>query len=140
MIDCQQGLITHLSMQFLNEGAKTVKAYAGELREAHKLTQLSPLILVKYGDGFPIAQDGYHNFDVLTVTDSQAFDKISNQNTNLQLASDVLKFIKENPLFVRVGGGTYYINPEKVRAETLLIIERFNIIRLQLYIDDRTGN
>lgn len=149
MFNCQQALITYLKMELLGSAtgqAKTIKEYAGELRDANQLTELRPVILAKYHDGFPRAQAAWHQLDLIVVTDSVVFDQTENQNTSLQLAANVLDYVTQKPdnkkgIFTKIGGhGTYYIDPEKIRAETILIIERFNIVRIQLFINDNTQN
>ena len=138
MYNCQTNLITHLATGFSSPTVRTIKAYAGELRDASKVTEIVPAILVLYDDGEPISQEKYHNFEIIILTESRVLDKVTNQENNLALSSQVAAWLKANPTFLKSGGGTYYVHPEKMHARTGAITDRFAVVLLKTTIEDRT--
>src|SRR3990167_10030052 len=116
MYNCQQSLMIHIANEFTAPILKTLKEYAGEIGDANKLTAITPACLMKYDNGQPMAEQPWHVFDLLVVTDSQVFDKEANQNSNLQLCSSLVDYLQEHHIFNRQGGGNgvFEIAREKV--------------------------
>jgi len=137
MFDCQQALLNHLKSEFKAPQINTIAGYAGELKDATKLTEIVPAVLVIYIDGEPAAQDRFHNFDLLVITESRTLQIKENLEGNLKLVTDVTKFLRQKPLFVSFDG-VYYSDPEKLTGRTLSIDNRYTIVALSLFIDDRT--
>jgi hypothetical protein len=96
----QRALVSHLKTG--NVGAyncKHIKEYAGELGDVNKLRDIMPsAALVRLMEG-PAAGETPrdHRFYIIILTRSDSYDKKSNRNNNLQLASDIGKYLDDNP-------------------------------------------
>ena len=142
MYKCQQSLITHIKTHFTSPQVRTIEEYAGQLKDAHKLTQLLPAVLVMYIDGYPAAEDRQHVFDLIVITQSKTFIKKENRNANLQLSSDVAIWLKQNPIFQPYDSsiGSYEILRESMYVRTLLADARFTIIAIRTQVKDYTDD
>lgn len=108
MYNCQQALINHLCQY--NSQAMTIEAYAGQLKDATKLCQILPAILVMYAGGEPVSQNPYHDFDILFITESNILDANKTNSENLILCKSALTYLVANPLFKPLEGpGTYFL-------------------------------
>src|SRR3990167_3497058 len=70
MYNCQQSLMIHIANEFTAPILKTLKEYAGEIGDVNKRTAITPACLMKYDNGQPMAEQPWHVFDLLVVTDS----------------------------------------------------------------------
>ena len=137
IIDCQNALLAHLRTGFDTTTVRTLKQYAGEAKKANHLTQLLPAILVMYTDGQPIAFEKMFEFDILVVVSNDALEKLVAQQNNLELVSDVAKYLREHYTFSAQGKpGTYEILRETTRAQTIVNDHQFNIIAITVQIKD----
>ncbi len=138
MYNCQQALIAHLEAGGFSD-ARTIAAYAGQLKEAVKLTQLIPALLPVYILGRPAAQEPYHQFDLLVITESQLLEKKTSKNLNLQLAAQVAAYLQTSYIWKPLSGaGVYELDREELDARLILQDARFTVIALGLKIYDRT--
>lgn len=103
MYSIQKAMIKHLQEgrhNYFNYVDKNnIKAYAGELTP-EKIIQLSnilPSIMVMPQPSKPVGPQPDINLDIIVITKSDSFDKVTNQNNNMQLTEDVYKFILKNP-------------------------------------------
>lgn len=139
MLNCQNSIINHLKRGFQTPVIRTIKDYAGELQDANRLTQLLPAVLVMYIDGLPTAEQKEFEFDLITVVQNSTLEKILAYETNLGLASEVTKYLRENYLITAWGrNGSYETNRETLRARTVLNDARFNIIAIKIFLKDYT--
>lgn len=141
MHTCQQSLIKHIGSEFKAPVVQTLTEYAGQLsKDAVKLSMVCPAILPIFIEGNPAAQDKQHGFDLLVITENRALDLKQNKNNNLQLATAVVKWLRDNPIFKTYDGstGVYEINPEEIRARTILNDNRFCVVAVSLQVNDNT--
>ena len=127
-------------MCFDDTEAMTVEAYAGHLKDATRLSQILPAILIMYAGGEPVAQEPYYDFDILIVTESNVLNPLRTNRENLELHLTAAKHIKANPQFhPLVGPGTYIFNEhENINSRTLLQDARFTITAFTVRITDCT--
>lgn len=88
----QYGIINHLQegkLDYFNS-VKTIKAYAGELKDVTKLNSQVPAIYVFMGEASPLAEQATHRADLLIVTKSDSFNKNDNRDNNMQLTEQVV--------------------------------------------------
>lgn len=139
MLNCQTAIVNHLKRGFQAPVIRTIKDYAGELKDANKLTQLLPATLVMYIDGLPAAEQKEYEFDLIVVVQNDTLEKLVSYESNLSLSSEIIKYLRANYLFPAWGkDGSYEINRETLRARTILNDARFNIIAISLFIKDYT--
>ena len=141
MLFCQDALLHHIGVEFTSPTVKTLKPYAGEIREPATLTQLVPSVFSVYTDGLPVSENPEHRFDLVCVTESRVLNKETSKNANLQLSTDICQYLKDKPIFTRQGGtgkGTYHVDPEQTQARIGSITDRHAIVIISLVIFDRT--
>lgn len=134
MYKCQQALIKHLKSKF-SDTVKTIDEYAGQIKDAHKLTQLCPAALVLFKEGNPLKNKEF-NFDILVITLNRVLDRKENLKGNLRLVSDIADYLNESYLFAPADGsaGRYEIFTDEAKAETVLNDNMFCIVALSLPI------
>lgn len=139
MLNCQNHLILHLQRGFPEPTVRTIKEYAGDLKDANKLTQLLPAILVIFIDGRPAAQEPDYEFDLLIVVQNPTLEKLVSQQSNLDLVSQVAAYLEANYLIrAQARNGSYEIIRETMTAQTILNDARFNIVSLKIFVKDHT--
>ena len=127
----QKAIVSYLTAASL---ATTVKAYAGEARKVTKMREVLDSILVMFIHGKPAAEDLIHQFDLLVVTETAVFDRETNRETNLLLASQVADHIYNNPVFSDATYN-YSIDGDTLDVELLLQDDRFTVIVIHLYVE-----
>lgn len=139
MYHAQITLNHHLGIKFKSPQLKSLQSYAGELSNQTVLETVElPGIFTMFIDSIPDPQIKIHQFDIIVVTESRTFDKLEKMNNNLQLSSDVFDYLtKYNHIQALGKRGTYFIDPNQVRATTILINDRFTVIAITIYMQDR---
>lgn len=114
-------------------GFATVKAYAGEIKNATRLNEIMPAALVMFMGGKPVAEERVHKFDILVCTRSEHYDDATNLTDNLALAGALAEYLEANTVFYDDTCG-YAHDPEELEAELLLQDNEFTIIALHLTV------
>lgn len=135
MYDTQKAIVDHLKKIDL---ARTVKPYAGEVKDAVKLRNLLPAIFTVFVSGTPGAHNPSFRFDLLIITETRTLDKQDNIEANLQLSQKVVDYLRDNWNW---SDGKYYYSiiqtddtGAQIEAETLLIEPRFTVVLLKMTV------
>ena len=128
----QKALIAHLAGQF---PAKTVREYAGDLEDANHILDILPAILILFEAGQEFGHQPRQLFNILVITESQAFEDNESTNNNLEEAEAVCRFLSENPSFrpADASPGSFVVTD--IDAEMLSQDRRFTVIALHTTIN-----
>lgn len=135
----QKALIKHINDSGI---FKTVKPYAGEIKDAVKLTSIIPAALIVFMTGSIKENKTRGAFDVLVISESKTFDKTKSVQDNLKYAGDLLRYCNENLVF-DYEGDSYIFNRDIYQsqesdhpftAEMILQNDRYTIIAVHLSV------
>lgn len=137
MYKVQQAVIELLetNKSYYVPGVKTIKEYAGELKDLIKLNAEIPAVYVMTMDSMPIKNTPEHQVDLLIVTKSDVFDKQTNKNINVQLAQQAVDLIEAQPGWTS-GGFDYLIDTERVNVKLAMLDNKYAIVIIHLYITE----
>ena len=111
---------------------KTVDKYRGQVKNITKLSNESPAAYIMYIDGKPAAVEESYSLDILTVVDSQIYDR--EDNTNLSLAGSLARLLKANRTFQDKDENWWAFLPEDITAEMVVQDPKHTVIAIHLEI------
>lgn len=112
---------------------KTIKAYAGELKDAVKLTQMLPAALVFTNDSLPLRETAEFNNDIIIITKSDSFDMQTNAANNMQLAEKIVNYLGKNYSWT-YSSLPWTLDTEQVSVRTAAIDNKFAIVVVRLVL------
>lgn len=131
------GIVDHLKNgradNFPAVKVNSIKAYAGEIKNATKLSAIKPAILPMLIDSNPLAEIPEHQIDILIVTASESYNRDTNREGNIELSSQVVNYISENSGY-EFEGEDFSIDLENCKVKTLLQDNKFTILVVSLVI------
>ncbi|MBN2200456.1 hypothetical protein JW777_00710 [bacterium] len=113
LYDCQLRLKEHLSSAFTQPDIRTVDILASELEsDGIKQTVQLPALFVMFRSGSANFNRPSYEMPVIVAVSSESHSKKTGQRNNLELVSNVSRFLLEHPVFGSELGGAYQIDPE----------------------------
>lgn len=143
MFTVQHALINHIKQginhcyPYLN--SDNVKAYAGELSKDKivQLTQFLPSVLVMPQPSLPLGPSPQLNLDIIIVTKSDSFDKIKNQNNNMQLSEELYRYFQDKPFFAAYTGESYRVEYENLEIKLVAIDNAHCVVVLDVNLTEQ---
>ncbi len=136
MISARTGLIAHLETGKATFSAATVKAYAGEIREAitnpSVLTDILPAVLVLLDEGARAEGHGDYVFQLLIISHTNDLEIESNADDALQIAEDLADWL-EGDFSWSHSSRAYSVDLGKgVRIDTLMIEPAYTVVQVTI--------
>lgn len=134
MYTARTDYIAHLETGKATIGLATVKAYAGEIREAVKnpkvLRAILPAALVILENGGRGAHHGDYLFHTLVCTHTTALQTDKNADDALKLAAAMATWLEDNFTW-SAAGINYMIDIDRqLRVDTLMIEPSYSIVQV----------
>lgn len=140
----QNALINYIPLNF-QPALKTVKPYAGELKDINRLMELLPAAMPVYVDGSHGKNKEWFKFDLLIITETCVTDKDANWLENLKLLAQFVWYFREHYIIPNsnlASFGNYILShdPEEFKTRKVLITDQIAVTALTLQLTNSAVN